>query len=246
MWVVKSRIFVGIVLYFIGFSFTLFAQDVNTPQEAYTCVRPQYMDVKDRHRNCRDMYNRKMGLWKTYSYSRVLIAEINYENDKKHGLCKRYYPHTGALMESCEYHYGVRDGEFRNYYYSGSPKTEGNYVMGKMDGQWTKFHLAGGEIASEGMYAKGKKVGVWKFYNSKGELVKTIGYGREGNVISVNGVPVNDNAASSTPATTTTLPKSQTEIPLKTHAPPVEPKQDSKTGSPSKTVEPAKGKPKIN
>jgi antitoxin component YwqK of YwqJK toxin-antitoxin module len=162
-------------------------QDANTPQEAYSCERPQFMDIKDRHRNCRDMYNRKMGLWKTYSYSRVLIAETNYDNDKKHGLCKRYYPHTGALMESCEYHYGVRDGEFKNFYYSGTPKTEGNYVMGKMDGMWTKFFLAGGEVASEGMYSKGKKVGLWKFYNSKGELVKTIGYGREGEVTSVNG-----------------------------------------------------------
>ena len=101
----KELKYISNVLYFIVFPLLAWGQDANTPQEAYSCERPQFMDVKDRHRNCRDMYNRKMGLWKTYSYSRVLISEITYDNDKKHGSAKRYYPHSGALMEWCDYHY---------------------------------------------------------------------------------------------------------------------------------------------
>ncbi len=233
---------ISIVLYFIAFPLLVWSQDASTPQEAYVCERPQFMAAGDKHRNCRDMYNRKMGLWKTYSYSRVLISEINYENDKKHGMSRRYFPHTGALQESCEYHYGIRDGEFKNFYYNGFPKMEGNYVMGKMDGMWTKYHLGGGEIAVEGSYSMGKKVGIWKFYNTKGELLKTIVYNNEGIVQSINGLPPSEYNNSNSKYNGAQIPGTTKPSPS---APSTSPNGTKPSGD-HQTSPPSKGKPKIN
>jgi len=233
---------ISIVLYFIVFHLLSWSQDASSPQEAYICERPQFLSAGDRHRNCRDMYNRKMGLWKTYSSSRVLISEINYENDKKHGVSRRYFPHTGALQESCEYHYGIRDGEFKNFYYNGFPKLEGNYVMGKMDGMWTKYHLGGGEVAVEGSYSMGKKIGIWKFYNSKGELLKTIVYNNEGIVQSINGLPPSEYNNSSSKYNGASGTGSSKPNPSGTSPG----SNEIKPGSTRQTTLPSKGKPKIN
>lgn len=51
--------------------------------QAQSSRRPKYSPRKDKHRNMRDDFDRKQGLWKLYSASRLIIAEIEYLNDKK-------------------------------------------------------------------------------------------------------------------------------------------------------------------
>lgn len=151
--------------------------------------RPKFCPPKDKHRNMRDMYDRKQGLWKTYSASYICIAEIEYLNDKKHGMCKRFYPHSGTLMEECEYFDGRKHGYEKKFYYTGANKQEGEYDFGLKTGVWVWYYLNSGEIRSEGRYIKGKKDGEWKLYNSRGDLKTTFVY-KDGILISQNGVPV--------------------------------------------------------
>jgi antitoxin component YwqK of YwqJK toxin-antitoxin module len=117
-----------------------------------------------------DQYDRKQGVWQMYSASNLLIAEINYLNDKKHGLSTRYYPHSGTVMEQAEYFDGRFHGGYKKYFYTGSLKTEGDYDFNKRTGYWVNYYHTTGEISSEGSYEKGKKHGEWKFYDSKGQL----------------------------------------------------------------------------
>ena len=153
--------------------------------------RPKYAPWKDKHRNVRDDFDRKQGLWKLYSASRLLIAEVEYQNDKKHGSSRRYYPHTGELMEEAEYFDGKKHGAYRKFYYTGAAKTEGEYDLNKRTGYWVNYYLNTGEIRSEGTYDRAKKHGDWKFYNSQGDLKYTYTYDK-GVLVAINGVSVEE------------------------------------------------------
>ena len=153
--------------------------------------RPEYMPWGGKHRNLRDEYERKIGLWKFYSYTHTLIAEVNYSHDVKQGLSTLYFPHNGTIKEVAEYFDGKKDGEYRLYHYSGDIKIEGFYSYGKRHGKWTYYHIVTGEMKSEGRYNKGFKTGEWKHFNAKGELTDTYVYGDGGVLIMGNGVPVN-------------------------------------------------------
>ncbi|MGB0369312.1 MAG: toxin-antitoxin system YwqK family antitoxin [Flavobacteriales bacterium] len=153
--------------------------------------RPKYSPRKDKHKNVRDAFDRKQGLWKLYSASRLLIAEIEYQNDKKHGMSSRYYPHTGELMEQAEYFDGKKHGEYRKFYYTGAAKSEGGYDRNRRSGYWVNYYHNTGEIRSEGNYNRGKKEGDWKFYTSQGDLKSTYTY-ELGVLVAKNGVSIEE------------------------------------------------------
>jgi antitoxin component YwqK of YwqJK toxin-antitoxin module len=153
--------------------------------------RPKFAPFKEKHRNLRDEFDRKQGLWKLYSASQIIIADVNYLNDKKHGMSTRYYPHTGELMEQAEYFDGRKHGEYKKFYYTGATKTEGEYDLNKRTGYWVDYYLNTGEVRSEGTYDRGKKQGDWKFYNSQGDLKYTYTYD-QGVLTAMNGVPIEE------------------------------------------------------
>lgn len=153
--------------------------------------RPKFAPRKDKHRNVKDEFDRKQGLWKLYSASRLLIAEIEYQNNKKHGMSKRYYPHTGEIMEESAYFDGKRHGDFRKFYYTGTTKMEGEYDRNRRTGYWVRYYHNTGEISSEGSYKRGKKDGDWKYYSSFGDLKYIYTY-RNDTLIAKNGVPIEE------------------------------------------------------
>lgn len=153
--------------------------------------RPKYAPRKDKHRNERDEFDRKQGLWKLYSASRLLIAEVEYQNDKKHGMSKRYYPHTGELMEEAEYFDGKKHGQFRKFFYTGDTKTEGEYEKNKRTGYWVNYYHNSGGVRSEGNYALGKKTGDWKYYNSFGDLSYVYTY-KAGVLVAKDGISIEE------------------------------------------------------
>lgn len=158
---------------------------------AQSSRRPKYAPRKDKHRNVRDEFDRKEGLWKLYSASRLLIAEIEYQHDKKHGFSKRYYPHTGELMEEAEYFDGKKHGEYRKFYYTGNTNMEGEYEKNKRSGYWVRYYNNTGEMRSEGNYQRGKKHGDWKYYNSFGDLKYVYTY-ENGVLVAKNGVSLEE------------------------------------------------------
>lgn len=153
--------------------------------------RPKFAPWKDKHRNVKDDFDRKQGLWKLYSASRLLIAEIEYQNDKKHGMSRRFYPHTGELMEEAEYFDGKRHGEYRKFYYTGATKSEGEYEKNRRSGFWVNYYHNTGEIRSQGNYERGKKTGDWKYYDSQGDLKYTYTY-EKGVLVAKNGVSIEE------------------------------------------------------
>lgn len=159
---------------------------------AQSSKRPKYSPWKERHhRNVKDEFDRKQGLWKLYSMSRILIAEIEYQNDRKHGRSIRYYPHTGEIMEQAEYYDGKRHGEYRKFYYTGSPKMEGAYDRNRRSGYWIKYYHNTGNVSSEGNYENGKKHGDWKYYNTFGDLKYVYTY-ENGVLVAKNGVSLEE------------------------------------------------------
>ena len=153
--------------------------------------RPKFAPRKDKHRNVKDEFDRKQGLWKLYSASRLLIAEIEYQNDKKHGKSTRYYPHSGELMEQAEYYDGKKHGEYKKFFYTGTTKMEGEYEKNKRTGYWVKYYHNTGEVSSEGSYERGKKQGDWKFYNTFGDLSGIFTY-KNDTLIAKNGVSIEE------------------------------------------------------
>ncbi len=131
--------------------------------------RPKYAPRKDKHRNASDVKG-KQGLWKFYTRNKELFLEVSYENDSKNGPSIKYYTQTGQPREELNYYFGVLEGPYKYYYFSGEVKSEGEYKKNKRDGQWIFYHDKTGEKSSEGAYENGKKNGEWIFYNRKGEM----------------------------------------------------------------------------
>ena len=71
----------SVVVFFIVYSSLLLGGSV----VAQTKERPQWSPQNEKHRNIRDELGRKQGLWKYYSYSKVLTYEVTFMNDVKHG-----------------------------------------------------------------------------------------------------------------------------------------------------------------
>lgn len=127
--------------------------------------------------------------------------EWYYENDKKNGLEKWFYP-DGGLREIGQYKNDEEEGEWR-YYDSGGPMIKiCNYKTGKLIGPYKEYY-PNGKIKVEGAYRQGEgtikvssrpigggkgrvydrkipnkeyKTGKWVYYNSKGAIIKTENY----------------------------------------------------------------------
>ncbi|MFA6922817.1 MAG: toxin-antitoxin system YwqK family antitoxin [Bacteroidales bacterium] len=121
--------------------------------------------------NQTDEFGRKQGTWQFYSFDGTLIYQVEYVNDKRHGLATRYHAGTGGVMEEVNYFDGLKDGECKKYYATGQVSAEGSYKAGRKEGPWITYYSVNGEKKSEGNYVKGKMDGEWKFYNSKAILI---------------------------------------------------------------------------
>lgn len=134
-------------------------------------IRPKNMPMGGNHRNVMDEQGRKQGLWKFYSGDGVLILEITFQNNVKHGPSIKYHPVSGVPIEECTYFNGVKDGDYKSYYRTGELSSDGYYKEGRKTGKWNYYYKVNGEKKSEGEYVSNKKEGVWRFYNSKGKLI---------------------------------------------------------------------------
>jgi antitoxin component YwqK of YwqJK toxin-antitoxin module len=142
-------------------------------------VRPENAPRSDKSRNKRDALGRKQGLWKYYTDESIILLEITFQNDVKHGPLIRHHSSNGVITEESNYFNGKRDGEYKRYTFNGLLTTEGFYSMGRKNGLWMTYFAVNGEKKTEGSYANGKKIGLWRYYSSKGKL-KSEGEYKEG------------------------------------------------------------------
>jgi antitoxin component YwqK of YwqJK toxin-antitoxin module len=91
----------------------------------------------------------KNGKWKAFNKFAVLISEGVYVNNKKHGLWREYYDHTGSLMIEEIYNNGIQHGRY------------------------ACFH-PNGQVMSEGLFDNGSREGYFRVYDESGNLVRTL------------------------------------------------------------------------
>ncbi len=134
-----------------------------------TEVKPKYAPGKEKHRNKTDEIGRKQGTWIFYNTFGEKISEIDFVNDQKEGIERKFYGYNKVREES-EFLGGVKDGQYTRYYFSGQVAQEGFYHEGKKNGKWTRY-FEDGSIRQEGNYNLNRRDGIWKTYNRKGAVV---------------------------------------------------------------------------
>lgn len=136
--------------------------------------KPSYAPGKEKHRNKMDEMGRKQGTWMFFNMFGEKLSEIDFVNDQKEGMEKRYFGYD-RIKEEQEFLGGIKEGQFTKYFFSGQVQMEGQYKEGKKDGKWTKY-FEDGSVRQEGSYSMGRKEGVWKVYNRKGVAVSQVTY----------------------------------------------------------------------
>jgi hypothetical protein len=136
--------------------------------------KPKFAPGKEKHRNKTDELGRKQGTWMFFNTFGEKLSEMDFVNDQKEGMVKRYYSYD-RIKEEQEFLGGMKEGQYTRYFFSGQVQMEGQYKEGKKDGKWTKY-FEDGTVRQEGTYANGRKEGVWKTYNRKGVAVSQATY----------------------------------------------------------------------
>ena len=107
--------------------------------------------------------NRKTGIWKTYYPSGVLKSEITYQNNRPNGYARIYYK-NGKISEEGIWKGTKWVGNYTYYYENGNKAYEWSF---NENGQRTgpqKYYYENGKLRIEGDWKNGKENGVIKEY----------------------------------------------------------------------------------
>lgn len=117
-----------------------------------------------------------------YKNGKVKIVQ-SYKDNIPEGIRREYSP-EGEIVKSYIFRNGIiigegivdekgmKQGPWKEFYYTGELESEGNYTNGLKTGQW-KFYYLSGNKEQQGVYnAKGKPEGVWKWFYESGNIRK--------------------------------------------------------------------------
>ncbi len=110
----------------------------------------------------------------------ALIEEGRYENNKRVGLWKRYWP-NGNVMSEITYQNGRPRGVYKTYYPSGKVEEQGSWDLDRNTGEFQRYH-PNGKLAQDFIFnAYGQRDGEQKYYHENGQLAVhvTIKEGKE-------------------------------------------------------------------
>jgi antitoxin component YwqK of YwqJK toxin-antitoxin module len=109
------------------------------------------------------------GDWKYYHEdSTIIMTKESYKNGKLEGKRTVYFK-DGTIAEEVNYTNDLREGLYKKFTEKGILLEETNYVKGQFHGKAT-FRDPENNIVAEGKFKNGKKVEIWKFYEL-GKLV---------------------------------------------------------------------------
>jgi antitoxin component YwqK of YwqJK toxin-antitoxin module len=100
-----------------------------------------------------------------YKSNEIHQSKGDYAGDLLHGNYVRHYI-TNELAEKGDFSYGLKKGEWKNWYKNGSLKSISNWKRGALSGEYF-LHNDSGELLLKGRYSKGEKVGKWVDYREK-------------------------------------------------------------------------------
>ena len=117
--------------------------------------KPKYAPGKEKHRNKTDELGRKQGQWMFFNTFGDKIAEIDFVNDQKEGVERKFFSYDKPREET-EYLAGVKDGQYTKYFFSGQVNLEGAYKDGKKDASGDPYRKFGDLIVWKQIIAKAK------------------------------------------------------------------------------------------
>ena len=110
------------------------------------------------------------GRWNYYhKASKAIMTIENYANGKLEGLRSVFYP-NGKIAEVINFKDNLKEGICKRYTENGIVIEESAYKNNEYNGT-TTFKDSDGNLISKGNFVDGKKAGVWHFYE-KGKLSK--------------------------------------------------------------------------
>lgn len=116
---------------------------------------------------------KKQGLWVLLKND-FKVGEVNYLDDKKHGVSKSYYP-NGNVSEEKNWENGVENGVWRQYFSSGKTKLESRIEKGVRNSVYFTYHQ-NGQFEIKGRYKEDHMDGEWIYYDRKGKEIQRIKY----------------------------------------------------------------------
>lgn len=135
------------------------------------------------------------GPLKIYNKKGILIIHFNYINNKKEGKYEMYNPQTGILFKTGLYKNDKLEGETIIYEEKGFIIAKENYKQGLLDGDRIYYYPTGeNKVMKKRSYKEGRELSSITFYmsggimeekelNEKGEVVRSIRYTDEGDVV---------------------------------------------------------------
>lgn len=98
------------------------------------------------------------------------VEEGTYEDGRKVGLWKTYYP-SGKIKNEITFEAGRPKGPYKSYYENGVVEEEGNWALTKQTGSFKRYH-ENGKVAQEFTFdASGQRAGVQKYFHENGQLM---------------------------------------------------------------------------
>jgi len=112
---------------------------------------------------------RKVGIWKTYYPSGQIKSEITHVSGRPKGPYKTYYE-NGQIEEQGNWALNKQTGNFKRYYENGQVSQNFTFnESGKRDGKQVYYH-ENGQVMIEGSWAGGKEDGEIKEYFADGSV----------------------------------------------------------------------------
>lgn len=114
---------------------------------------------------------RKSGVWKTYYPNGSLKSEITYENSRTNGPYTLYYE-NGKIEEKGNWARTKNTGNFKRYYPNGELAQDFIFTeTGKRSGKQT-YYYANGNLRLEGNWIEGQENGEMREYYENGDLME--------------------------------------------------------------------------
>ncbi len=98
-----------------------------------------------------------------------IVEEGIYENNKKTGIWKKYYP-SGTLRNEITFKNNLPRGPYKVYYLNGKIEEEGNWQGNKNVGAFKRYHKNGALAQEFTFTSAGKRDGVQNYYYENGNL----------------------------------------------------------------------------
>lgn len=124
-----------------------------------------------------DENNKRQGKWiikadqaKHSAYeNNAIVEEGRFENSRKEGLWKTYYP-NGKLKSEITYKGSRPFGPYTLYYENGEIEEKGNWERTKNTGEFKRYHSNGKVAQAFSFTESGKRTGKQKYYYENGNL----------------------------------------------------------------------------